>query len=380
MSTAGDAAEDAFLAAALRGPAPWRTDLQPDRVVARAFFHGVCGCLAGRLDGWPPEAAERVRSAARSHAMWEMRHRLILAGLLAALDEAGARALLLKGSALAYELYDPPAARMRGDTDVLVDPASLPAAREVLAARGFVRSALARDAAEVLFLEETWILAAPDGLIHSIDLHHRAFNAPILARLIPFEAAWTRARPLPGLGRAAKGLPFDMALILACAHRAKHKVSPYYVDGQAFADGDRLIWLLDIDLIVRRLGPQDWGLVLAQALGHGVSAVCREGLEMAVRRFGTPVPPEVLRALAAAPARTAATRYLLSQRLAGRLWSDLLATRGLHRRLRYLRLGLLPDAARMRAKYADRPGLPLPLLHLRRIGRFVLAQALGRRE
>ena len=52
-------------------------------------------------------------------------HELISLALLAGLEQAGIRALVLKGSILARQLYDDPGARTAGDIDILVAAADL---------------------------------------------------------------------------------------------------------------------------------------------------------------------------------------------------------------------------------------------------------------
>ncbi|WP_037279737.1 nucleotidyltransferase family protein [Rubellimicrobium mesophilum] len=376
--TSSEAEADEFLAGALRGAAPWPPGLDPGRVVARALDHGVAGALAGCCGDWPAEAAEPLRRAARAQAMWEMRHHQVLAALLRRFEAEGLRVLVLKGSALAYDLYDRPHERARGDSDLLVAPADLPAARRLLGAEGLACGLADPDADAATRREEGWSLRTPDGLEHDIDLHWQALNAPALSDVIPFVDAWARARPLPRLGPGARGLPLDLALVLACVHRAVHLVSPYYVGGRAHHGGDRLVWLLDIDLLARALGPGDWDRVVATARTSGVAGACLDGLLRAAGRLETPVPPRVLADLSRSPP-AAADRYLRSGGRVARMWRDLLATRGLAGRAAYLRAGLFPNAAHMRSKYPALAGRPLPLLHLRRVAEFVAAQLRGGR-
>lgn len=172
---------DALLAAALRGDAPeWPDELSAELGVERILYHGIAGLIVEpKLDlgGWPIALMGRVREQAIAQAMWEMRHKPLLAELLLAFSDTGVTALLLKGSALAYDLYDEPAARARGDSDVLVALDDLPAARRVLGSIGFARGA-DQLPADDLALQEIWSLAGEGGLQHHIDLHWQLLNAP----------------------------------------------------------------------------------------------------------------------------------------------------------------------------------------------------------
>lgn len=362
---------DRLLARAMQEVTPWPEDVSPELAAERALYHGIAGCLTGSLPSWPSSVSEPLRRTATAQAMWELRHRQVLGALLEALHHAGVRALVLKGSALAYDLYDPPASRARGDSDILVAPADVEAARSVLSGQGFAHYYDAPGADEDVRLQETWRKRTPEGRLHDIDLHWQALNAPALARLLPFEEALRQAIPLPRIGPHAFGLSRPMALLLACAHRAQHIVIPYFVDGTIHYADDRLIWLRDIDLLAQALSPAEWEAVVGLSAAGGLSAVVLEGLQMAARRLGTPLPADVADRIAGSPQDTRPARYLLSSRQAGRAWHDLRAAQGLRGKAVFLWGRLLPPAAFMRGRYPQRDREPLALLYLRRVLEFL---------
>jgi len=345
-----------MLAAALRGgPFP-----DGPGALAAAEYHGV-GPLVLAGGG-----AAALMAGARARAMWELRHRAVLARLLAALEAAGVAALVIKGTALAYDLYEDAALRPRGDTDILIAPADLPAARAVLAANGF-RPGLGEDAPEGASQEVWQTLPPGGGAAHDIDLHWQAFNGPTLGPLIPVAEAMAEAVPLPRLAPGARALSRPHGLLHACVHRAQHILSPYFVAGEAHYGGDRLIWLCDIDRLARALTPGEWALLADRAASRGVAPVCAGALDEAARLLGTPLPGEVMARLSAAPAGPV-TQYLLASGRQGRALSDLRASGG-RGRWHYLRARLFPPAAFMRGQYPH-SRMPLALLYLRRIARF----------
>ncbi len=303
--------------------------------------------------------------------MWELRHRQILAGLLEALAARGMRALVIKGTALAYDLYPDAALRPRGDTDLLIAPSDLDRVRELLAAQGFSRPT--GENAPAGSTQEVWHIVPPGSTAHDIDLHWQAFNGPSLAPVIPVEEAMAEGLPLPRLAPEARGLSRGHGLLHSCIHRAQHILSPYFVDGKAHYGGDRLIWLYDIDLLARALNAGEWESFASRAIARGVAPVCRGALEEAQRLLGTPLPGDVMARLGAAP-EGAVTRYLLGSGRKGRAMADLRAS-GAGGAWRYLRARLLPPAAIVRGQYPH-SRWPLPFLYLRRIGRFVT----GRRQ
>lgn len=330
------------------------------QALAAAEYHGIIPLLFARTG----DAA--LKAPAQARAMWELRHRQILSGLLAALDADGVRAVVIKGTALAYDLYNDASLRPRGDTDLLVAPKDLNAARATLAAQGFT-AALGEQATEAA-TQEVWQLTPPGGGTHDIDLHWQAINGPTLAPLIPVPEAMAEAMPLPRLSPHARGLSRGHGLIHSCVHRAQHILSPYFVAGEAHYGGDRLIWLCDIDRLARSLTAQEWEDVTSRTADRGIAPVCHGALLEAIKHLETPVPEQVLSRLASAPGG-AVTQYLLGGSRTGRALSDLRASGGTGR-LHYLRNRLFPKAALVRGQYPQST-MPLPILYLRRIGRFV---------
>lgn len=359
---------DALLAAAMRGAAvEWPARLDPALGVERILYHGIAGLIveqARAAANWPAAVTEPVRAQAIGQAMWEIRHKTRLAELLAAFAGAGITALLLKGSALAYDLYAAPAARARGDSDVLVAADDLAGARRILGQLRFARdseSAVADD----LALQEVW--RAPDGTNwHYIDLHWQLLNAPALAGVLPFDRCEDGAIALPRLDPGAMAMGHVATLLHTCIHRAMHITAPYFVDGRTYYGGDRLIWANDIHLLAASLSEAEWHAFAAAAIKQGVARVALNGLDMASTALGTRVPAYVRSQLGEARGE-AASAYLLSAGQARRSWSDLRAIPGVRRKLAFAAARLLPPASFMRSKYPAMNDLPLVALFARRI-------------
>jgi hypothetical protein len=109
----------------------------------------------------------------------------------------------------------------------------------------------------------------------------------------PGEAGrWSRARSIPGLEAGLMLGPADQ-LVQLSVHAHKHGFS-------------RLIWLKDIDLLLRAEGDRiDWDVVFASAREEGVSSSIWYTLRLAQQLLGTPVAAAPLAQLApSAPVRT----------------------------------------------------------------------------
>src|SRR3954469_6989416 len=116
------AALHSLLRALLRGePALWPVEAGSDD--AATLFesiqqHGIGPLVYSRLadDSWPIHAA--LRDGAIRAAAVESLRLADLRALLAELARRGIRVVIIKGTGLAYDLYDAPELRPRGDTDL----------------------------------------------------------------------------------------------------------------------------------------------------------------------------------------------------------------------------------------------------------------------
>ena len=369
-----DIAIDEYLAAALRG----ERGLDPDvlagpqnsaTVIDRINYHGIAGLLwedRAAISRWHVKITTHVRDAALARTMWELRHREMLRLLLDELAAAKIVAIVLKGTALAYDLYPFPATRERGDSDLLIDPCDHPAACHILARQGF-ESLSGDDAVATDYnLQEVWSRTCDGAMVHHIDLHWDLLNAPALARIFPFAECAQDLIALPRLGPDAWAMDRVRTLIHTCIHRTINFTSPYFVDGQTYYSGDRLIWLNDIHLLANSFSPEQWETFCHVANSKGVAATCLEGLIASQRILATPIPDSVRKVLDAATITPGPGAYLRSRQL-GRAWRDLHAIPGLRRKLGYLRARAFPTRTFIRDKYSRYAGLPLPLLYARRM-------------
>ncbi|WP_295634724.1 nucleotidyltransferase family protein [Novosphingobium sp.] len=385
---------DDFLAAAIAGstnrvgtsrdqtlpdgwPLAWNAPDVTQAFVARALYHGIAGVLINRsnaMEGWPAPVVGCLGQQALGQGMWELRHKLVVVGLIEALAKAGVPALLLKGTALAYDLYADPAERCRGDTDVLVAPAQITQSRDVLEARGFVRESAGEGLFGDLHAQEIWRHVSDDGFEHVIDLHWQLLNSPFLDPLMPYNECAAGPVPIPRLCASARAMPRVMMLLHACLHRAVHISNPYYVDGQAYLGGGRLIWLLDIKLMADACSDREWAELSRLAVAKGLSALCLEALESARAKLGAKLPASVREALSRAPANHEIGTYLTTSSQFGRAWRDFKSTPGVLKKLRFGLSQTLPSPDMVRDKYPSMRDRPIMLLYGRR-----LAEILGRR-
>jgi hypothetical protein len=347
------------------GPSRW-SDLgvTRDELLALCDREDLRGLLFCRVSApeswadWPAEIRNELAQYTRGETAREMLCREEIANVLSALADAGVRPIVLKGTALAYTVYDTPIARPRLDTDILIDPDDRGEARGVLERCGYA----APPYCDELFAQFQMEKRDRFGLAHVIDVHWKISTQPVFANVLDHAGMWPRARPIPALGPSAVGAsPID-ALLLACIHPVMHH-----------QNAQRILWTYDTHLLASELGRADWEAFRGRATDARVAGVCAHQLRVAQALFDTRVPAEVMRDLSAASGEPSAA-YLASQRT----WRHELASslRGSPRfadRVKLLREVLLPCQDYMLALYGLR-GKPLaawllPMLYVHRNAR-----------
>lgn len=196
---------------------------------------------------------------------------LRLEDLREVLQAIGGRVLLIKGTALAYDLYAQPELRPRTDTDLLIKQDDLPSVRAALTAIGFAEQVTSGD--EHGLRQVGFSRVDRFNVEHSYDVHWAVANSPIFADVIRFEEI--EPLPLPLIDASAFGLPDVEALLLACVHRVAHH-----------HDEERLIWLADIALLRARMSDEEHRRFWKRAEERRMVAVCRRSVEVAESWFG----------------------------------------------------------------------------------------------
>lgn len=365
---------DLLIAQALRSrPVEWPVDGDADgfgkTFIERAGYHGAIGLLNAANETialWPTSVRRELREQAFAAAAWEMRHRSYINEVTIRLAEKQICAVILKGTALAYDLYAQPAHRSRSDTDLLVEKHNVDAVRQEFSALGFARGTSADGPFGEIHLQEGWTRICPSGVEHLIDLHWQTMNAPALEGALTFADCLDDPVRLPRLGPAAMAMGHPAMLLHACLHRASHLSAPYHYEGIAYFGGDRLIWLYDIKLLAKALSDAEWHKFVRLAQVRGAAGLCGECLALAIGRLDVQIPREVIAQLTAS-ATGGADRYLLGMRRLERGIANLKAVRGVRAKLNHVAARAFPSERFMRAKYPGNRHIPLPLLYFRRL-------------
>ena len=350
-----------LLARILRGDvsAPEIAEWSVDDLASEADEHGVDRLVwqaMTRMPGAPEPLLAALASRARMAMAWDLLEQRELTSMLRSLSAAAVRALLIKGTALAYSLYGAPWQRPRIDTDVLVSPEEVPAAQHALQEAGYRRSN-AMTSGEFVSHQASFERVDATGVPRVIDLHWKIVNPQMLADSLSFDELWLDALPIPALGSSAWTPSRPASLVLACVHRLAHHQGH-----------DRLIWLEDIKRLGGQLDDAGWEALARLACDRRVAGLCLDGLQQAREQLGATLPSAVERLLTSAGPSEPSHRYLEGRVTRTQvLANDLVALPSWRARLRLIREHAFPPAAFIREKYGVKNSLWLPALYVYRL-------------
>jgi hypothetical protein len=330
----------AFLAGA---PLAWQ-DLQvtEETLLALCDEHDLTVLCFERISRstsgeWPDTLCRSLGESAHAAIAVELLRANETRAVIDALAIRGADPVLIKGTALAYTVYDSPACRAREDTDLLIRESDIGAAREVMAELGYAATVHCSD----LFAQFEVQKADRFGVVHAFDIHWKISTQPVFQSVLTHAEMLRRAQAVPALGvRAICACPVD-ALLLACVHPVMHH-----------RNLQRVAWTYDVHLLASRLSPQEAAEFAGAARRAGVAEICAHQLGLAHAMFGTRFFPSLIDAVSAGVSAEPSAAYLASDRT----WRDELASslRGLHGvgdRINLLRGVLLPSPRYMLGAY-----------------------------
>lgn len=255
-------------------------------VLQTALRHRVAGLVYRHLRGMPAgTVAGNVLEALRGEHLLTATRNLRLMGelreILKQFDAHGVSGIPFKGPLLAIDVYGDPALRSFGDLDILVRKEDLPAARQILATRGYLRAqtltsgqqaALYRSGHEDVFVRDGEFV---------VELQWQPAKA-VFQISVDLAAWWARAENRCLAGRPVRTLARDDLLLLLCVHGSRHA-------------WERLTWICDVAETIRNSPHLNWGAVVSQASESRLSRSVRLGLYLAEHLLDAPVPDSVSR-------------------------------------------------------------------------------------
>lgn len=247
--------DDAAVLEALKPPIDW---YRFERLAEYNDVQSLTGNRLQRLPSPPPVPSDimgYLLDALREDAVMHLSQTAESVRLVALLGKAGVTALVLKGAALAQQLYgDDPECRRSSDIDILIDSADLDEADRALIAGGFRRSWPASEPprrGREMFLQ----LANVFNYVHPktsqlVELHHRITLNPYWMP-VPFGALLAESELVETQFGAFRGISGNPLISYLCWHALSH--------------GDyRLKWFGDLARALRREGQTSLTACLAR--------------------------------------------------------------------------------------------------------------------
>jgi hypothetical protein len=276
------ASVDAATFALLADPA------QRDGFLALAAHHRLSGlalaalCRNGRLNELSESAGHACRRQLKALRRRAAGIELERDHVVASLEGAAVRAVVLKGAALVGSVYRDPVERDLQDLDFLVEERDLRAAVRVFVGEGYD---LPRQPGAMLYFRRHHFHVPVDkGGLLGADIHW-ALDRPSAPSRLEARMFLAEAYELVRPGRPRLRVPRPEHMIL-------HLVLQCGSEGFG-----RLSRFVDLDRIVTATADLRWGALVAAARTAGLGASTALALRLAQRAFDTDVPEPVLREL-----------------------------------------------------------------------------------
>jgi hypothetical protein len=355
------------LAALLKGnQVAWSAlGLAPDELLDVCAAQDLTSLLHLRLSqgaedhDWPHGLREAVARHAHAEAAQELLRRSEVLSALDVLAAASVHPILLKGTPLAYSVYEAPSARARDDTDLLISREQVETARQTMAGLGYLPTLCCEG--ELVFCQFEMRKTDGFGVDHAFDFHWKISTQSLFADLLSYDELAADARVVPALGPHARTAGPLHALLLACVHPAMHH-----------RNASRILWLYDIHLLASLLSAEEFDRFVDLAITKRVTAIVEHEFARARSLWGTSIPDRAIRRLRASATLELSATYLLPDRgWRHELASNVRGQPTWHGRVRLLREVLFPGPAYMLRSYGVTTGAwggaLLPALYLHRI-------------
>lgn len=255
----------------------------PDLLAAARLHHTLPLMVEGLGTDLMAALPREIGTSYRTRTMEMVCHSLTrvaeLKRLTRALTQAGIRVLTLKGVPLSQRLYGSPALRGKGDIDLLIEPANLWRAQDMILNLGYSVVAdpvlLPEQRSQGQHFIRDIGYRHPQG--HVLELHQRLTQDPSLLPL-DFESLWRERQTVTALGETVHTLSDRHLALYLCVHGAHH----YW---------ERLCWLADMANLLRH--PAAMAQAVEDSEAHGLLKPMAHCLWLCHVLLGTDLPATI---------------------------------------------------------------------------------------
>jgi len=272
------------------------------------------------------------------------------------LNTAGIDFLVLKGEAVAHQLYPQSYLRTRCDADVLFrDRESAISAWKILEKEGY-KKANTLDG-EFVGYQFNCYKNIGSAFSNEIDIHHKINDYIWLADRLPFDELYAKNVnfKIDDIELRTTGLVHS--LLHACIHRVNNKV---------LGKENRLIWVYDIHLLCNEISSEQWHKLAEKAKKKNLAFIVYEALTTSKDLFYTRIPETVLLIL-----KEAANKECSPFGRTGKRWKlyyfDFVENKGILNKAKQIREHLIPNPDYIKQKYPGAGSWNLPYYYLKRL-------------
>jgi hypothetical protein len=260
------------------------------RALDLAGAQGVLGSFLAALgpDGLPEELRPVAAAQRQALARESLRLTGALIDLVQRFQSSGIEMLPFKGPTLARQAYGDVGLRWFADLDLLVRPADLAPARELLLELDFVPSYPTTPARRQL-LERWGSHESFERSDHTwVELHWR-LAAPLSEFGVDYDRLWRRLGTVRLAGYDLPALRTDDLLLVLALHGAKHA-------------WERLGWICDVAMLIGAEPTLDWDALVTEAERMRARRVLLLALRLASGLLGAELPLDLADAARTDPA------------------------------------------------------------------------------
>lgn len=296
-------------------------EIDPDDLAVTAIVLGLAPLLHWRLETWNVALGRRAdaKLAATRRAAIDRENAIHaqLAELLIALNGRGLTPVVLKGAYLASAVYPAPGLRPMNDIDLLFRPADLRLAEAALAELGYGAKEKSADLGPgVTKHTSTYRRTGEDGRTpnpylsadagRTVEPHRSLEESWFGLRVDITPGVWERSVAATLAGQPARALSREDNLLHLAVHLVFHLIM----------GAPLLVQLMDLRFATEGwAGDLDWAKFHRLTLAARAAPFAYAALRLAHETLAAPIPPHVLRDLAAAcpaPIRAQAERLTLA--------------------------------------------------------------------
>ena len=347
------------------------------KLAGLADAEGVAPLLYWRFRAgqWPAQLPDPLRQSLTEAYYATVAYNTLLFGalhtILQSYKSENLPVIVLKGAALALDLYHDIGLRPMSDIDLLIQQADLDRAVAIMRRLGYIDQT--QDQTPGLHEMADYhigLIGGPRNLVR-VELHWGLVSGSSAWYAAPVDWFWAHTQPW-GEDGFAKALTAEACLIYLAGHTMLQHGGSQLI----------LIWLYDIHYLVQS-GTICWQDLVTEVRKLNWGGVVQQALLQCQRLFGTELPEGIIESLAVQADPDITRLVEFKQRFGGvRLiydWYSLMALRGMPR-LRYILGMVFPQPAYMRWRYRPHPGWLWPVYYPYRWLRMLIEGVLAVRQ